>query len=144
MKKFTPAIGLILIALLFTRCSNDNEENVDAALLAQVQGKWKLTAFHTDTPSGTTAVVNGPVMELKSDGTFTSDEENGYTGGSYTVIKTPGKNLRLIFEKEWAAKLVYKYINAVSNNTLSVQASSTEPLSDGMGFLDGYTWTRIP
>jgi len=142
MKKFIPALGLILMTLLFAGCSNDNEENVDTVLLQQVQGKWKLTQYVNDVGD----IVNypdGPVMELKDDGTFTSNEEPEFSGGTYTVNKKPGANLRLVFSKQWDAKLVYKHIDEVTATNLHTQASSAEPRSDG-SFLEGYTWTRIP
>ncbi|WP_264521641.1 hypothetical protein [Flavobacterium sp. N1994] len=142
MKKITPALQLILIALLFIGCTSD-EANVDNALLAQVQGKWKLTQYVNDTPF-ILNYPNGPVMELKADGTFTSDEEGGYSNGTYTVLKSPGKNLRLVFLKQWSAKVVYKYINSVTANNLYLQGSNPEPTPDGVSFFEGYTFTRIP
>ncbi len=145
MKKFTSAIGLFLIALLFIGCSNDtNDDNIDTELMEQVQGKWRLTEFQTDTDPISTPIANGYTMELKSDGTFTSDEVDGYTGGTYTVIKNPGKNLQLMFTKQWSAKLYYKYINSVTADHMYVQASTAEPLSDEFGYFESYTLTRIP
>lgn len=143
MKKIAPVVGLILTTLLFIGCSVD-EGNTDDVLLAQVQGKWKLTELNSDTEPFVTPVVNGYVIELKSDGTFTSNEENGYSGGTYTVIKSPGKNLKLVYQKQWSSKLVYKYINNVSSENLYLQGSNTEPYSDDSAFFGGTTLTRIP
>lgn len=142
MKKFTPALVLILITQLFIGCSA-NESNVDNALLAQVQGKWKLTQYVNDTPL-ILNYPNGPVMELKADGTFTSDEEGGYSNGTYTVLKSPGKNLRLVFLKQWSAKVVYKRIDAVDATSLQTQASINEPMSNETPSFEGYSWIRIP
>ena len=142
MKKIASVVGLILTTLLFIGCSVD-DPNVDSAVLAQVQGKWKLTQYVNDTP----LILNypdGPVMELKADGTFTSNEEPGYSSGTYTVIKSPGTNLRLVFQKQWSAKVVYKRIDAVTATSLQTQTSIIEPMSDETASFEGYSWTRIP
>lgn len=142
MKKITPAITLFLITLLFVGCSTD-DPNVDATVLAQVQGKWKLTQYVNDTP----LILNypdGPVMDLKADGTFTSNEEPGYSSGTYTVIKSPGTNLRLVYQKQWSAKVVYKRIDAIDATSLQTQTSINEPMADETASFEGYSWTRIP
>lgn len=142
MKKFSPAVGLILITLLFFGCSVD-DPNVDTSVLAQVQGKWKLTQYVNDTPF-ILNYLDGPVMELKADGTFTSNEEPGYSSGTYTVIKSPGTNLRLVYQKQWSAKLVYKRIDAVDATSLQTQTSINKPMSDETASFEGYGWIRIP
>jgi hypothetical protein len=142
MKKTLPIL-IVFITLFLASCSQ-NDDNTDQVLLEQIQGKWKLTELVNDTDPFSTPVTNGYEMELLSDGTFISNEENGFTGGTYTVINSPGKNLRLIYKKEWDAKVVYKYISSVTDQNLYLQGYSTEPFSDEFAFFGADVWTRIP
>ena len=143
MKKILPIISLLFVALLFNGCSTDEDKNEDTATFVQIHGKWKLTAY-TDNAGTTTPIANGYVIEFNADKSFISDEENGYTGGSYRVTKEPGKNLQLIYKKQWADKAVYKYINAIYDENMFVQASSNSPTEEGATFSGNYVLTRIP
>ena len=145
MKKFRPTACLIFIVLLFSGCSRElTDNNEDTSLILQIQGKWKLTASYSGNQTVTTPITNGYEIEFKADKTFISNEENGYTGGKYTVFKSPSNNLRLIYKKNWAAKQVYKYINAVDNQNIYLQASNPNLTPEGQTFSTGYILTRIP
>jgi hypothetical protein len=144
MKKIIPTTSLILIALLFNGCSSDLTNNEDAVLFEQVQGKWKLTEYYSDDQPANTPISDGYEIEFKADKTFISNEEDGYTGGTYKVIKSPGKNLQLIFKKQWSSKLVYKYVDAIYDENMFLQSSNPDPIPDGSVPFSGYVLTRIP
>ena len=144
MRKLIPAT-LILIALIFSGCSSDlNDNNEDAALSAQILGKWKLTEYSSDDQPVNTPIANGYEIEFKADKTFISNEENGFTGGNYTILRSPGNNLMLVYKKSWEAKSVYKYINSVDTQHIYIQPSQPEPTPEGGIFFTGYVLTRIP
>lgn len=142
MKKLLPTISLILIALLFNGCTADEDNNEDTATFAQIQGNWKLTGYTDGT--GTTAIVDGYEIQFNEDKSFTSNEIDGYTGGTYRVTKSPGRNFQLIYKKTWSSIAAYKYINNVDSNHIYLQASSNDPIADGTSFSSNYILTRIP
>ena len=145
MKKFIPAACLILITLLFNGCTSeikDNDEN--KALMTQILGKWQLTGSYSGDQSVVTPVSNGYIIAFNIDDTFTSNEENGYNGGSYKILNTLGNNLRLIYSKSWSGKQVYKYINNVDAQHIYIEASTPSPTTAGQTFVAGYVLTRVP
>lgn len=140
--KILPTLSLILIVLLFNGCTADEDNNQDAATFALIQGNWKLTAYTDDT--GTTPISNGYEIGFNADRSFTSNEINGYDGGTYRVTLEPGTNLQLIYKKAWSAITAYKFINSVDADHIYLQASSNEPVSSDASFTGTYTLTRIP
>ena len=144
MKKIKPIAYLFLIALSFSGCTSDTINDQDTVLTQQIQGKWKLTESYSDGAPANTPINNGYQIEFKTDGTFTSDEENGFSAGSYAINKTPGNNLRLIYHKSWEGKQVYKYIDAVDDQHIYLQASSVDPTENNPIHLSGFILTRIP
>jgi len=144
MRKILPVLSLVLITFIFNSCSTDLDNNEDDALIGQIQGKWKLTESYSDDQPVNTPISNGYEIEFKSDKTFTSNEENGFTGGTYTILKSPKNNLRLVYKKNWDAKVVYKYINQVDATTINFEASNTVPTPEGTNYLSGLILTRIP
>lgn len=144
MKNIKSTALLILITLLFNGCSSDiTTTDEDTVLMQQILGKWKLTESYTDGQPNT-PISGGYEIEFKDDKTFFSNEENGYSKGTYTIQKSLGNNLRLIYNKNWSAKQVYKYINAVDDQHIYLEASSPEPTLENPNSLDGYILTRIP
>lgn len=143
MKKFLSILSLSSISLLFIECSSDTN-NEDSALLQEVQGKWKLTEYFTDIAEEEYLVDDGYELELKSNKTFSSDEVPGYTGGVYTVINKPGKNIKLLYQNNSGSVVVYKYINGTQPNTIYLQSSNPEPGSDEWGYFAGEVLSRIP
>lgn len=145
MKKLIPAAYLIVFTLLLSGCTSDVSNNdEDTALTAQIQGKWKLTESYSDDQPAPTPIVNGYEIEFKADKTFISNEENGYTGGTYTVLKSKPNNLMLIYHKNYQAKQVYKYLNMVDALHIDLEGSTPEPTEGNPIFLSGYILTRIP
>ena len=144
MKIFRPIAYLILTTLLFSSCTSDINNNEDKVLIAQIQGKWKLTESYSDDQPAPTPIGNGYEIEFKADKTFISNEENGYVSGTYAVLKDPGNNLLLIYHKNWSSKQVYKYISAVDDQHIYIEASRPEPTPNNPILLAGYVLTRIP
>ena len=149
MKKTIASALLLFTTLLFVSCSG-SDDNFDSATFQKVQGKWKLTSYFTDYPFDADGnpldlnISNGYELELKANKTFTSNEITGFTGGTYTVIETPGSNLRLVY-KNGTQKLVrYKYIVNITEDYLDVSYSETAPINDGAIFFEFLTLTHIP
>lgn len=141
MKKIIPILAFV--SLLFIGCSTDLDNNEDAVLLEQIQGKWKLTASQGDTDPAPIAIANGYETEFNADKTFVSNEENGFNGGSYTILKEPNNNLRMVFRKNWDSKVVYKYISSITATEMQVAAVSQDPI-EGEVFFGTMIFTRIP
>jgi hypothetical protein len=79
MKKIIAAFSILSFTFLFIGCSSNTEAD---PLLEKVQGKWQLTGYYDDIGDTEDAIVeDGYVLNLKNDGTFTSDELPGFTGG---------------------------------------------------------------
>ncbi|HNP33750.1 MAG TPA: hypothetical protein PKN96_10700 [Flavobacterium sp.] len=144
MKKITPIVCLILVALSFNGCTSDFTYDENTALMTQLIGKWKYTEYHDDALPANIPAVDGYEIEFKADKTFTSNEVGGYNYGSYTILESQGNNLRLIYQRSWDAKKLYKYINSVDANHIYLQASSTEPTPEGQVFTSYFILTRVP
>ena len=144
MRKIKPVVYVILIMLLFSGCTSDITNDDDTVLMAQIQGKWKLTGSYSDDQLAPTPISNGYEIEFKADKTFNSNEDNIYHTGTYTILKSLGANLRLIYSESFQSTQVYKYINAVDDQHIYLQASSPNPTPAGQAFLGGFVLTRIP
>ena len=149
MKKTITSTLLLLVTLLFISCSS-NDDNFDSATFQKVQGKWKLTSYFTDAPFDSDGnpldlnISNGYEFELKPNKTFTSNEIAGFTGGTYTVLKTPGTNLRLVYKNETQTLIRYKYILYIDENQLNVSYSEISPINDQAIFYGFLIMTRVP
>ena len=89
-------------------------------------------------------VDNGYELELKSNKTFTSNEIEGYTGGTYTIIQKPGKNLKLEYKNDSNKITKYKCIISTNENYMYLFFSNNTPLNDESGFYEGEILARIP
>lgn len=84
MKKI---IVIIITAIVFASCSKDSDTNAQFNV-SKIAGKWQLVeilAFNPDNPDGPNLVSNGAILNLKLDGTFTSNDNVTYHGGTYSV-----------------------------------------------------------
>lgn len=130
-------------------CSSDSDSGDD--LFKSVQGKWKLVEYFTDEirldEDGNIIrimVDDGYELELKSNKTFTSNEIEGYTGGNYTIIRKPGKNLKLEYKNGSNKITKYKCIISTNENYMYLFFSNNTPLNDESGFYEGEILARIP
>lgn len=73
-----------LIVLLFVSCS-DNNDNSETFDLTPVLGKWQYVEYLNFEPPGPYLIDNGPIIELKSDGTFISPEVPNFPNGTFSV-----------------------------------------------------------
>jgi hypothetical protein len=86
-------ILLILFTFIcFVSCSNDDSESKTNAIPQELIGKWKATYAIGDVvdldQNGNPIVYMVPnqyLLELKSNGTFTSNEFPNYSGGTFTL-----------------------------------------------------------
>lgn len=149
MKKKLVISLLFFTTLFFVSCSG-SDDNFDSTTFKKVQGKWKLTSYFTDYPFDADGnpldlnISNGYELELKANKTFTSNEIAGFTGGTYTVIETPGSNLRLVYKNETQKLVRYKYIVNIIEDQLDVSYSEIAPINDGAIFFEFLTLTHIP
>lgn len=148
MKKILNVSIVLLAVFLFTNCSSD--ENFDEATFLRVEGKWKLTRYFTDIAEDEngnpidTNISNGYELDLKSDKTFTSNEIPGFSGGTYTVVESPGPNLRLVYKNSTQKLILYKYVIDVSDDQLSISYSDVAPYRKGAIFFEGLVLTPNP
>jgi hypothetical protein len=130
-------------------CSSDSDSGDD--LFKNIQGKWKLVEYFSDViqqdengnPIKLT-VDNGYELELKSNKTFISNEIEGYAGGTYTIIRKPGKNLKLEYKNGSNKITKYKCIIGTNENYMYLFFSNNSPLNDESGFYGGEILARIP
>lgn len=73
-----------LIVLLFVSCS-DNNDNSETFDLTPILGKWQYVEYLNFEPPGPYLIDNGPIIELKSDGTFISPEVPNFPNGTFSV-----------------------------------------------------------
>lgn len=73
-----------LIVLLFVGCS-DNNDNSETFDLTPILGKWQYVEYLNFEPPGPYLIDNGPIIELKSDGTFISPEVPNFPNGTFSV-----------------------------------------------------------
>ncbi len=127
---------------LFIGCS-DSDDNNNNPLFQSLQGKWKLTIITNGDGLEDTMVENGYEVELKNDHTFTSNELPGYTGGTYSVVQSPGDNIKFVFTNGSNSTVRYKYINHTFEYTLYTQGLQEIPLSTEFNFSGIQVLTRL-
>lgn len=81
MKKI---IAIIITAIVFASCSKDNDTNAQFNV-STIAGKWQLVEFLAANPDGPSLVSNGPILNLRLDGTFTHNSYVTHPGGTYSV-----------------------------------------------------------
>jgi hypothetical protein len=76
-------LPILFLALLSCSKSKNDEVVVNPNILA-IQGKWQYVEDLDYNPPGPYMITNGYILEIKADGTFTSNESPAYSGGTYT------------------------------------------------------------
>jgi len=79
---------VILISILFLTFINCSENSKTESLtfnISRILGKWQYVEELDYNPPGPYLITNGPIIDLNSDGTFTSNEIINYPNGIYTV-----------------------------------------------------------
>lgn len=116
MKKI---IALIITAFVFASCSKDSDNNAQFNI-SKIAGKWQLIeilAFNPENPDGPNLVSNGAILNLKLDGTFTSNDYVTYPGGTYSV--STDSIISLNYESVAAStEIRFKKIRNFSNTEL--------------------------
>lgn len=139
---------LLIATFLFMGCSSDND-NFDNDTFQKIQGKWKLTGLFTFCGVGLDSIppnqsFNGFELELKANKTFTSNEVSGFSGGTYTVIKNSGTNLKLVYKNGTQKLIRYKYIISVDGEELYLSYSEPAPIAYRANFFEGSILTPVP
>lgn len=142
MRKFLALISLLFFLILFIACSYDNNSSAPVEI---IQGKWQLTSYTDDIgDTEDPQVENGYVLNLKSDGTFTSNEIPGYSSGTYSIINSPGKNIKLVYKTKFSSATYYKYFNGIyGNGNMYTVTASTTPYPD-LDYLGWQILSRVP
>lgn len=81
MKKIT----FIPILTLFLLNCSDNNNQLTSFDITPILGKWQYVEYLDYDPPGPYLIDNGPIIELKADGTFVSPEVPNYPNGTFSV-----------------------------------------------------------
>ncbi|WP_298397887.1 hypothetical protein [Flavobacterium sp.] len=82
MKKIT-TFTILFLAII--SCTDNSTVASPTFNVTPILGKWQYSERLDYNPPGPYLIANGPIIDLKSDGTFTSNELTNYNGGTYTV-----------------------------------------------------------
>ncbi|MFY7741939.1 MAG: hypothetical protein ACOVQR_04780 [Flavobacterium sp.] len=81
MKKI---IFIPILTLFLLNCS-DNNNQLTSFDITPILGKWEYVEYLGYDPPGPYLIDNGPIIELKADGTFVSPEVPNYPNGTFSV-----------------------------------------------------------
>ncbi len=113
MKK---VIILCLLIITSINCSDNSSISTPSFNVSPILGKWQYVEELDYNPPGPYLITNGPIIDLNSDGTFTSNELTNYSGGTFTVSMDSIISLKYISNTNTYTKL--KKINLYNDNKL--------------------------
>lgn len=131
----------LFTVICFAGCSNDDSENKTNTIPQELIGKWKATYYEDDVidvdQNGNPIIhylSNQYTLELKSNGTFTSNEFTNFSSGTYSIINSGGtyNHLKFIFTNDDGSQLINYKIFVEANNssmTLSISLENAYPMS---------------
>lgn len=113
---------LLFVLTGLMSCSNSDDP---AAVPQEIIGKWKYVEWITDyqeyDQNGNVIryyITDGFEVQFNSDGTFTSNEVNGFTGGSYSVDNAiiqmnyiNGTNVMTLYRRYYPSSDVELYLS---------------------------------
>ena len=73
-----------MLFLVFFNCSDSNDKQTPFDITLII-GKWQYVEYLDYDPPGPYLIDNGPIIELKADGTFVSPEVPNYPNGTFKV-----------------------------------------------------------
>ena len=73
----------LLLFIVLISCSEDKKSELFD--LKPILGKWQYVETLDYNPPGPYIITDGPIIEFKSDGSFTSNQNVNFPGGTYTV-----------------------------------------------------------
>lgn len=123
--------------ICFFGCSNDDSENKTNTIPQELIGKWKATYYEDDVinidqngnPINVT-LTNQYFLELKTNGTFSSNEFSNFSGGTFTYVISGGyKNyLKFTYSNDDGSQLVnYKTFDEVNTTVMKLSPSRESP-----------------
>jgi len=134
MKKI---ITIAIVFIIAVGCSkSNNEEVIINPYKLAIQGKWQLVEDLDYNPPGTYIITNGPIINIKEDGTFTSTESPYYSGGTYSFSSND------IIDFNYTSTTSANYtkhlkIQSLTTNELILSADLSP---DGAGCTEGCAW----
>lgn len=136
---------LLLFVLTTLFCCSDSDE--PAVVPQEILGKWKFVEFITDyveyDQNGNIIhyyVTDGFEVEFKSNGTFTSNEENGFSGGYFTVNNNV---ITMNYQNGGTTLTKHRRYFSVSATELYLTPAIEMPITDDVGFYDNYIMNKI-
>jgi|JI6StandDraft_1071083.scaffolds.fasta_scaffold273029_2 hypothetical protein len=130
-------ISVLVTFICFAGCSNDDSENKTNTIPQELIGKWKATYYEDDVidvdQNGNPIIhylSNQYTLELKSNGTFTSNEFTNFSGGTFTYVISGGhKNyLKFTYSNDDGSQLVnYKTFDEVNTTVMKLSPSRESP-----------------
>ncbi|MBN8642303.1 MAG: hypothetical protein J0L86_10875 [Flavobacteriales bacterium] len=134
---------LFVITTLFS-CSDSDEPVV---VPQEILGKWKFVEFITDyveyDQDGNIIryyITDGFEVEFKSNGTFTSNEENGFSGGNFTVNNDV---FTMNYQNGVTILTKYRRFYSTSATELYLTPAIEMPINDETIFFDNYIMNKI-
>lgn len=134
---------LFVITTLFS-CSDSDEPVV---VPQEILGKWKFVEFITDyveyDQDGNIIryyITDGFEVEFKSNGTFTSNEENGFSGGYFTVNNDV---ITMNYQNGTTVLTKHRRFFSISATELYLTPAIEMPINDEMIFFDNYIMNKI-
>lgn len=130
-------ISVLVTFICLNSCSNDNSENKTIVIPQEILGKWKATYYEDDVinidqngnPINVT-LTNQYFLELKTNGTFSSNEFSNFSGGTYSYVISGGyKNyLKFTYSNDDGSQLVnYKTFDEVNTSIMKLSPSRESP-----------------
>lgn len=136
---------LLLFVLTALLSCSDSEE--PAVVPQEILGKWKFVEFITDyveyDENGNIIhhyITDGFEVEYKSDGTFTSNEENGFSGGYFTVNNDV---ISLNYQNGGTTLTKHRRYFSVTATDLYLTPAIEMPINDETIFFDNYIMNKI-
>ena len=111
MKKLL-IIPILLTVIMSCSKSDNNETNIPTELF----GKWQLVQYYTDISPNPGPFTNGFTIKFNTDGSFVSNEDASFLGGSFSL--SASNVITLNFASSNNSLTKYKTISSVNNSIL--------------------------
>jgi len=125
---------LPILFLVLVSCSKSNvEEQATNTNLQAIVGKWQLVEDLDYNPPGPYVITNGPIIDIKADGTFTSNQYPAYSGGTYSF--SSNNIIDLTYTSTTSANYILRQkIQSITANELILSGDLS---TDGSGCIEG-------
>lgn len=131
MKKIS--LIIVLVALTISCSKSNNDEKALNPNIAAIQGKWQLVENLDYNPPGPYIITNGYILDIKADGTFTSNQSAIYPSGTYSFSTND------IVDFAYTSTTAANYVSRLKIKSFTAnELILSEDLSpDGQGCIEG-------